>query len=536
MMLSSRSVNMPLVNGESSEDTTTPRRIGDDNTLHAMLRWRQLMFSLLLPLMAAGLLYSVNFTDDLFGDEFAQYRWSVLNYGSYNLSYTLDINTQFAKIGYFLLGEPWAMRLHSLILSLGSIVLIWMVAKHCFDTRTATLAAWVAAFSPYLIEFASDARPHAIFIFAGILFLYALLLFIQNDSWPNTLLLMLSACFGLLAREMFVAFLIFGCGYYAIRHRRITLKLALVSLATVPFIIRICYRMSVLSQFSPKESSDVPASILNLLCRLPMAFTYGYCTLNYPERDASWNISMGEVLSRNMVSVVIAGIVFCAFLVGFVQLLKKAKSQTIFLLGAVVVPISILIAVQETGFSILNEKHCAGVAGAYGVLLAGIIVHISRFTWGKCAALLYTCLVAVSLFHFYFQPEVYSRRSNFTALNSFLQGTLKNDDFLMRYRGISKKQPNYNYLTICDQADHFVNLYEDKPAGMSLPEYVTSVSAACSGKIYLIYYSIERGSVDPANCVLPVLKKQRDYVVKPYGRNLLLYEFSEMHEPQSQKP
>ncbi len=524
-MSSSRSVNMPLVHVESSEDTTTPRKIGDDNTLHAMLRWRKLVPSLVLPLMAAALLYSVILTDDLFGDEFAQYRWSVLGYRVHDLSHTLDVNTQFAKIGYLLLGEPWAIRLHSIIFGLGAIVLIWLVAKQCFDSRTATLAAWVAAFSPYLIEFAADARPNAIFVFAGILFLYVLLLFIQNDSWPNTLLLALSACFGLLARPMFVAILLFGFGYYIVRQRKITLKLALVPLATVPFIIRMCYRMSVFSSFAPKESSDVPASILNLLFRLPIAFTYGYCTLNYPERDAGWNISMGEVLSRNMVSVVIVGIVFCALLIGFVQLLKKAKSQTIFLLGAVVLPISILLAVQETSFSMLNEKHCAGVVGAYYVLLAGIIVHISRFTWGKCAALLYACLVAVSLFHFYFQPEIYSRRSNFTALNSFLRGTLKNDDLLMCYHGTSKKQPNYNYLTIFDQADHFVDLYEDRPAGMNLPEYVASVNAACSGRIYLIYYSIVRGWVDPSNCVLPVLKKQRNFVVKRFGRNLSLYVF-----------
>lgn len=525
---------MPLVRVESSENTTPPRKTGEDNTLHGMLRWRQLVPSLVLPLVVAGLLYSVILTDDLFGDEFAQYRWSVLGYRPQNLSLALDVNTQLAKIGHLLLSEPWAIRLHSIIFSLGAIVLIWLVAKHCFDSRTATLAAWLAAFSPYLIEFAAEARPNAIFVFAGILFLYALLLFIKNDSWSNTLLLIFSACFGLLARPMFVSILLFGLGYYIVRQRRITLKLALVSLAIVPLIIRMYYNLMELSNILPKASSDVPPSILNFLLRLPMAFTYGYCTLDYPERDAGWNISMGEVLLRNMTSVVIAGIVFCALLVGFVQLLKKTKSQTVFLVGAVVLPISILIAVQETGFSMLNEKHCAGVVGAYYVLLAAIILHISRFTWGKCAAILYACLVVVSLFHFYFQPEIYSRRSNFTALNSFLLGALKDDDLLICYHWYSKNHPNY--LTIFDQADHFVDLYQDRPTDMSLPEYVTSVSAACSGKIYLTYYSIVRGWVDPGNCVLPVLKKQRDYVVKRYGRNLLLYEFSEMHGSQPQRP
>jgi len=525
---------MPLVHVESSEDTTMTRKTGDNNILHGMSRCRQIVLSLVLPLVVAGLLYSVTLTDDLFGDEFAQYRFSVVNYETHNSYYPLDVNTLFARIGYLLLGEPWAMRLHSLILSLGSIVLIWMVAKHCFDSRTATLAAWLAAFSPYLIEFATEARPNAIFIFAGILFLYALLRFIENNSWANTLLLIFSAYFGLQARPMFVAILLFGIIYHIVRQRRITFKLALVSLATVPLIIRMYYNMMELSNILPKASSDVPPSILNLLFRLPMAFTYGYCTLNYPERDAGWNISTGEVLLQNMTSVVVACIVFCALLVGFVQLLKKTKSQTVFLVGAVVLPILILLAVQETGFSMLNEKHFAGVAGAYYVLLAGIIVHISRFSWGKCAALLYACLVAVSLFHFYFQPEIYSRRSNYTALNSFLMDALKNDDLLMCYHWPSQNQPNP--LTVLDGAGSFVDMYRDRPDGMYIGEYMASVDAACSGKIYLIYDSRTRRMTDSSNCVLPFLKKQRDFVVRRYGRNLSLYEFSEIHESKSQRP
>ena len=524
-MSSSRSVNVPLVRVESSEDTTPPRKTGGDKILHSMSRWRQFVASPLLPLVVAGLLYSVILTDDLFGDEYAQYRWSVLGSSPYGSLLALDVNTQLAKIGYLLVGQPWAIRLHSILFSLGTIVLIWMVAKRCFDSGTAIIAAWLAALSPYLIEFAAEARPNAIFVFAGTLFLYALLLFLQNDSWPNTLLLMFSACFGLLARPMFVAILLFGLGYYIIRHRRITLRLALVSLAAIPFIILMFCQMAAFSRIGPKESSDVSASLLNFLLRLPMAFTYGYCTLDYPERDAGWNISIREVLVQNMMPVLISAIVFCAFLIGVVYLVRKVRSQTIFLIGAVVLPISILLAVQETGFSMLNEKHCAGFVGAYYVLLAAILVHICRFTWGKCTMLLYAYLVAVSLFHFYFRPEIYSRRSNFTALNSFLSGTLKNDDLLLGYRLSRERKPNY--LTILEQADHIIDLYQDKPPDVSLPEYVASVDTACTGKIYLIYDSRLRPGIDPDNCVLSFMKKHRDFVVKHYGRNLLLYEFSQ---------
>lgn len=488
--------------------------------------WKMLLVGVVLPLLTATFLYSVVLTDDLFGDEFLQYRWSVLNDRPHNLSDALDINTQLAGIGYVLVGQPWAIRLHSIVFSLGTIVLIWVVAKHCYGLRTAALAAWLAAFSPYLMEFAAEARPNIIFTFAGLLFVYALLRFMQSDSWPNTLLLMFSAAFGFMARPMFAAILLFGLGYYIVRHRRMTVKLTLVSLAVIPFMIRMCYQMAAFSRMGPKESSDAPASLLNLLFRLPMAFTYGYCTLDYPERDAGWNISIREVLVQNMIPVLISAIVFCAFLIGVVYLVRKVRSQTIFLIGAVVLPVSILLAVQETGFSMLNEKHCAGFVGAYYVLLAAILVQISRFTWGKCAVVLYIYLIALSLFHFYFQPEIYSRRSNFTALNSFLSGALKDDDLLISYHWSSENHPNP--FTVFKQARSVVDIYNDRPDGLNIAQYIASVDAAYPVRIYVIYDARMRVMVDPGNSVLSALSKQRECTIRRYGRNLQLYEFSEI--------
>ncbi|MDT8301697.1 MAG: glycosyltransferase family 39 protein [Sedimentisphaerales bacterium] len=486
--------------------------------------WKTFLFGVIPPLLMAAFLYSFILTDDLFGDEFLQYRWSVLSESPYGSLLALDINAQLARIGYLLIGQQWALRLHSIIFSLGTIILVWMVAKHCFGSRTASVAAWIAAFSPYMLEFAAEARPNAIFIFAGILFLYALLLFIDDDGWPNTLLLIFSACFGLLARPMFIAILMFGFGYYIVKQRKFSLKLSLVSVLVVPFLILLGYQMVVFSSFGPKEPSNASASILNFLFRIQMAFNYGYSTLNYPERDAGWNISISQVLSEHPIYVLICIFLFCAIIIALFQLYRKARSKIVFLACAIVIPIIIMITVQETGFSLLNEKHCAGVVGAWYVLLAAIIVHISRYTWGKCAIVLYVYLICVSLFHFYFQPEIYSRRSNFTALNSFLTEVLKDDDFLISYHLSSERKPNY--LPILHKAAYYIDLYQHNPTDVSLHEYVASFCDSYSGKIYLIYDSRLRPGIDPDNQVLSFLMKRYDFTLKHYGRNLKLYEFS----------
>jgi hypothetical protein len=323
---------------------------------------------------------------------------------------------------------------------------------------------------------------------------------------------------------MFVSILIFGICYYVLQKKRISLKLVSILFSSLPFIIIIAIKMIKFSSYGPKESADVPPSVLNLLMRLPMAFTYGYSTLEYPERDIGWNISISEVLANNLVLVAICIFVFIALFIGFVHLLKKDARRAIFLAGAVFVPIIILITGQETGFSMLNEKHCAGVVGAWYILLAASMVEISRYLWGKCAIVLYIFLIGMSLYHFYFQSEIYSRRTNFTALNSFLTETINKKDLLIVYHFSNERNPDY--LPILDKAENYIDLYQDKPQNTSFKNFISSISDDCFGNIYLIYDSRLRPGIDPDNSVLSFLMKQREFNLLHYGRNLKLYEFS----------
>ena len=497
----------------------------ETKSMRTFSEWKIFLFGVVPPLLIAVFLYFSILKDDLFGDEFLQYRWSVLGESPYGSLLIFDINAQFAKLGYLLFREPWALRLHSIIFSLGAIILIYIVAKHLFGTVTAIFATWLAALSPYILEFAAEARPNAIFIFAGIFFLYSLLLLLQNENWLHTFLLAFSACFGLLARPMFISIFIFGIGYYIFVRRKITRKLIIVMLSVIPCIFLIGYQMAIFSTFGPKEPSDVPVLVSNLLLRLPVAFTYGYSTMNYPERDIGWNIAVSKVLLHNPGLFIICMVVFCALIIGFIQFFKKDRNKSIFLAGAVFFPILIMIAIQETGFSILNEKHCAGVVGAWYILLAAGLVQTSRYLWGKFAIALYIFLIGISLYHFYFQPEIYSRRSNFTALNSFLTETINEDDVLLAFHFSPERVPDY--LPVLDNAGHYVDLYSDIPHDITVSDYVASKIKNCIGKIYLIYDSRLRPGIDPDNDILSFLKNHYEYKIKNYGRNLKLYEFSE---------
>jgi hypothetical protein len=490
----------------------------------SVLRIRHFFLTWLLPLCVAAVLYCIILPDNLFGDEYDEYKFSVLGEPRFGMSTTLDVHTQLARIGYMIVRKDWGIRLYSVICALGSIVLVGKLAGKFLSSRGIILATWIAALSPLLVEFGAEARPNAIFVFSGTLFLYAILVFTENESWSNFFLVAFSVCFGLLSREMFVAVLFFGLAYYVVKRRKFTLKFVFVCLAALLFILRLCYRMATYSNFAPKEVADAPVSVLNLLFRIPMALTFGFCTLKYPERNISFGISITDTIYQNAFSVLLIGVVFLGLLVGFLYYLRKNRKDAYFLAGSIVIPISILIIIQEAGFSILLEKHCAGVIGAYYVLLAAIIMQIVKYKWGKLVVILYCCIIGLSLFHFYFQPEIYSRRSNAIALNEYLQNNLYDMDYVVEYYGPKQSRPNY--LTALAKVKNHIVLSDDMPRNATLEEYVQDVNSKCMGRIFLIDSVIMRRMVDPGGCVVSILEKNRHQTLERYGRNLKLHIFT----------
>ncbi|TKJ38115.1 MAG: hypothetical protein CEE38_04985 [Planctomycetes bacterium B3_Pla] len=478
----------------------------------------------LLPVLAAAVLYSIVITNNLFGDEFDQYKFSVIRKPRFGMSTTLDVHTQLGRLGHMIVREPWGIRLYSAVCALGSIVLLGKFSEKFLSPRSAILTMWIAALSPLLVEFGAEARPNAIFVFAGTLFLYAIVTFTENESWPNLALVLFSVCFGLLSRQMFVAVLFFGLAYYALKRRRITLKLLLICLVSLPLIARLAYRMTIYSNFAPKESAQSSVSLLSTLSRIPIAFSFGFTTLQYPERDVNFNVSIIETVSQNILPVLAILVVFSGLLIGFICYLRKNRKDACFLAGAITLPIMILIIVQETGFSILLAKHCAGVLGVYYILIAAIATQLFEYKWGKVVVILYFCITGLSLYHFYFQPEIYSRRSNLVALNKEIQNTLRDEDHVMVYYIPKDIEPNY--VTSLAQAENLVSLRDDLPIGLTLDEYVRDVHSKCTGKILLIDSVMTRRIVDPNGCVLSVLKENRHHILKRYGRNLSLHVFT----------
>jgi mannosyltransferase len=128
--------------------------------------WKKGPLVLLLLILVIGTVLRVY---DLGGESFyfdeAYSVWAA----RHSVSWLLAVSTQriFPPLYYLLLhfwlwlGESeFAVRLLSVALGLLSIVVIYALAKHLFDTRVGLLSAWLLAISPLHIWFSQEARMY----------------------------------------------------------------------------------------------------------------------------------------------------------------------------------------------------------------------------------------------------------------------------------------------------------------------------------------------------------------------------------------
>lgn len=138
--------------------------------------------------------------------------------------------------------EDGNLRLLSLIFNLLTIGLIYIfVRKHFNSTTLALLSAFLAAISPFYVNYSQVARNYAMQFFFALLATHLLLLIVEKfHRKQNTITLLLAYGFSVLACELchistFPLFLIHGI-YILMYHRNISLILQLAVAMIIPLV------------------------------------------------------------------------------------------------------------------------------------------------------------------------------------------------------------------------------------------------------------------------------------------------------------
>lgn len=482
---------------------------------------------LALPFAVAVLCFSFHITGDLYGDEFATYRWAVLGEPllmTGKPASVLSINFTLAKLGHMIVGAPWGIRLPSLIFALATVVMVGKLARLLFGEKQQLIAMWLTALSPILIEFAAEARPYAILAFFGTAFLYYLLKFERDENWNTATLLGVVSALGCLSRIIFAANLLFGVTYYLWKRKKVTKYAIVAALIVIPVIVRLLMLFYMYESKAPKIAEGaVGVSTINFILRAGVAYNFGYSTFSLPDLGAERNVPVLSVLKENIPAIALIMVAAVGICFGTIWAARKHPRAFLFLLASIVIPSAGIIITGQLGYTIVREKYLMGVLGGYLVLLSVIFGELIGRNKSRISAIAFLFVLGISLFHYFGSSEDYSRRMYPSALNQEIISLTEQNDVIVAYH-IRRSVPNY--YTILDGDYRYLDVRDDIPEGMTLEAYADQMERDAGDKIFLISAEGMRNMVDPENIILKSLKLRRNWERKKYGRNLSLYVFS----------
>jgi hypothetical protein len=491
------------------------------------------IFLLIMPIAIGIILYLVHLKTDLYGDENATLR--VVSEG--HILENLASPTLCHPPLYFILAKmclvwtdnPWAIRIPSVLAAVGTVLLIGQTARLVYGRRVALWAVWLAALSPILIEFAAEGRPYAMLAFFSTALMYALLRFIESENRKTTILLSASIIGGLLTHYIFTVHVAFAGCYYLVKCRRLTKCAIYAALAIAPAIVLLVFGILSNAGQSSNMAAGMnadPDTILNLLARLPVAMSFGFCTFKLPNMDITRNVTAVMVKDNSLlITVMLIAFLGLGWLI-LRQLLRR-QPRTVLLLCGIFVPVTLALMGIIMGTFMAKEKYLIGTIGWYIVLAASAFETFRKSWIAGGTVFLYLALVAVSILHYAVYPNEYSRRADWTGLRRFLHAHVNKGDAVLLYRvnrdSAVDVRPSVKGVRIVD-------IREYKPEQLGIGEFIEEIEESCQGHVYLVNREVDRHWLDPQRKAIHALKKRRAFEEWRFGRPLSLYIFHQRRE------
>lgn len=485
-------------------------------------------------LVVAALLYSVRLRDDLYGDEVG-HTWRLINQASSVWS-VVDASTThppaffvLAKAAYRLFDRPWAVRLPSVLFALATILLLPLAARDLLGERYRLPAAWLSAFSPFLLEFAVEGRSYTMVVFLSVASFWALTRLIRLGRTRDLIVVLALSCLGMLTHYFFFLQVLAMGVIYGVEKKSLPdhlWKLVLIAgglLATAVAALIVGFG----SEFVHRLQGDWAKSyfsLANFIVRLPVVLSYGTCTFRLPNLDPARNFTIAMVRD-NLATVTMSVVALAGLLVAWIRLWKAHLRWYRALTLGIAVPTGIALIVGELGFYLLREKHLAvvWVCVALAQLLA--IEWLLRSVPGRVVVGCHVAVVVVSAWHFLAQPDEFSRRMNWTGLNRSLEEQLQPADHVVYYK-YDFSTISVSGLPVLERGFSHTRLAEDTLAGQPIEVVARRLDDQVPGRIFLVDFEEGRNAVDPSSSVIRLLSEKRTLEAKPFGRNLVLYRFS----------
>jgi 4-amino-4-deoxy-L-arabinose transferase-like glycosyltransferase len=485
-------------------------------------------------------LYTSHLSDDLYGDE-RGHTYKLVAAGNF-WSNIKDpsmchppLYFMLAKISYISIGEPWAIRIPSVFFSFGTVLLIAFAAKRILGGRFFLLSVWLAALSPFILEFSAEGRAYAMLIFFSVATFWAFLEFVQKENVRNMLILTASSIGGGLTHYFFCFQLISIMVIYLTYKKKITRYAAGVFIITgvvlIPYMIFLFFvQKGKFAEYLQVEWLAGYFSITNFLGRLYMAISYGYSAFRLPNLDPSRNVPIIQMVKDNWALISLTVIAFSGFVYAWFQLAAKKVHILWFCLSGIAIPIILGLIGAESGLYLIREKHLAIIWVCYFFLLLLALDYLRSKKWGWIIIGCQITVILISVYHYIFLPNEYTRRMDWTGLIEMLEREVQRADCVVIYQ-YDIEHLSLKRISIWDRGVRKINLKNAHSPGTSISEYALSLHQSVNGTIYIVNNETDRHFVDPDSELILTLGELRSTSRKRFGRNLILYSFHKEKSP-----
>ncbi len=496
-------------------------------------------FSYWILVLTSLLLYAYHITDDLYSDELGHtYKlitdvnfWAVLRRDSIihpPLYFVL------AKASYLTVHQPWSIRLPSIISAIGVVIMTPWLARRILGVNYFLPSAMLVASSPFLLEFAAEGRSYAMIIFLSLTLAWFFINFMEEENISNMVFLSIVALGGALTHYFFSLQLVSAALYYIATKRR----LSPYSIGALLIVFAVLLPVFIWLVNIPKEQyagyvqddwATTYFSPFNFFARLMVSLNFGFSTFNLPPLDPGRNFSIA-VLRDNLLMVNLTAIALIGLAFGMVRATTGRIRYFWFFAVSFTLPLAIGILAGLSGRTLLREKHLAAIWAPYFFLMLVSFGSLAKSKFGYLVIGSYACVVLVSLFHFIFLPNDYSRRMDWTGLNGVLSTEAEASDVILFYSG-TEEYLSLGKLTSDKLKASRMSVLTDKPEGETASDFAKALNATTKGRIYLVNHEEQRLMVDPNMETIKTLRALRETRELRFGRNLVLYVFTPITQP-----
>lgn len=482
----------------------------------------------------ALILYSNHITDDLYGDE-RGHTYNVIATGDFwtniqdpSMSHP-PLYFMLAKLSYVITGKPWSMRIPSIIFALGTVILTSFAAKRILGEKYFIPAAWLVALSPFVLDFSAEGRAYAMMIFFSVASFWAFIEFLEKENIPNMIWLSGVSICGAMTHYFFWFQLIFFTIYYLSVRKKNTryafgvFIISLIVLLPFPILIFIVQK-SQFREVLQVDWSGLYFNITNFLGRLYMVISYGYSALWLPSLDPARNVPVIQVIKANWLLIVLVVLSSAGMFLAWIKLsTSKVRLFWFFILG-IIIPVLLGLIAAKTGLYLIREKHLAIIWIFYFFLFLLALDYLARRKWGWFVIGCHIIVILVSLYHYIFLPNEYTRRMDWTGLIQTLeQQAVRSDSVIIYLYDIEDE--SLKTVALWDRGIQKINLSSDRPQNISVSDYAQYLNQSTYGTIYVVNNETDRHLVDTKSELLTTLGKLRTKSERRYGRNLILYGF-----------